>query len=182
MPGKAVLAIIFPAAYKRGRLDEWIQPLNDAMLAYSIDLPAQQAAWLANIGHETGEFQWLRELWGPTAQQRKYDTDPKLIADLGNTRSGDGSKFRGRGLAQLTGRTNYTKYAAYKKIPCVDHPELLELPVYAADSAGWFFSVEKDMLPVAAEGKFKDIVKKWNGGFNGWAERKAYYDRAMAVL
>jgi putative chitinase len=182
MPGKAVLAVIFPAAFKRGQLDQWIEPLNDTMLAYQIDTKEQRAAWLANIGHETGEFQWTRELWGPTAQQRKYDTDPALMAALGNVRGGDGFKYRGRGLAHLTGRGNYTKYAAYKQIPCIEHPELLELPVYAADSAGWFFAIEKDMLPVAAAGKFKDTVKKWNGGFNGWAERKAYYDRALAVL
>ena len=135
MISKAQLLTVMPTAAHR--IDQWVDPINATMAQYEINTPQRAAAWLANVAHETGELLWLREIWGPTDQQKKYDTDPALMKQLGNTQPGDGFKYRGRGFPQLTGRAAYAQYAAAKGILCVDHPELLELPQYAADVGGW---------------------------------------------
>lgn len=77
---------------------------------------------LATAWHETGRFRWLREIWGPTAAQKRYEGR----ADLGNTQPGDGKRFMGRGLVHITGRANYTDWAKRLGIDIVAHPELAE--------------------------------------------------------
>lgn len=177
---KGRLLTIMPQA--AARIDDWIEVLNETMEKYEINTPLRQAAWLANVALETGELKWIKELWGPTEQQKKYDTDPGLMAQLGNTEPGDGFRFRGRGLPQLTGRGLYTQYAAARDIDCVKHPELLELPQYAADVGGWFWRDVKRMNPIADAGEFRVVVKKWNGGYTHWDKRRGYYAAALAVL
>ena len=74
-----------------------------AMDVFGINTPARQAAFLAQVGHESGGLHWLVEIWGPSETQRRYETRQ----DLGNNEPGDGARFKGRGWIQLTGRNNY---------------------------------------------------------------------------
>lgn len=155
----------------------WAAPLTSAFDEYEINTPARQAAFLAQIAHETGRFKWIREIWGPTPAQVRYEGR----ADLGNTQPGDGKRFMGRGLIQVTGRANYTRAAAALGIDCVNHPELLEQPTNAARSAGDFWRT-RGLNESADAGQFERITRRINGGLNGYTERCVLWDQAKRVL
>ncbi|ARO14450.1 hypothetical protein BVG79_01104 [Ketogulonicigenium robustum] len=89
---------------------------------------AQTAYVLATAWHETGAFKWLREIWGPTPAQLRYEGR----ADLGNTVPGDGKRFMGRGYVQITGRRNYTDWSKRTGMALIFQPELAEQPAVAA--------------------------------------------------
>lgn len=147
------------------------------MAEYHIDTPARQAAFLAQIAHESGCFRWVREIWGPTQAQMRYEGRP----DLGNTAIGDGKRFMGRGLIQVTGRANYMHAAAALGIDCVDHPELLEEPENAARSAGDFWET-RGLNELADTGSFEKLSRRINGGMNGYMDRCIAWDLAKRAL
>lgn len=147
------------------------------MALYAIDSPARQAAFLAQIGHESGGLIYVRELWGPTPTQEEYEGR----ADLGNTEPGDGFKYRGRGLIQITGRANYQTCGAALTLPLLDHPELLEAPGNAAQSAAWFWN-SKNLNDLADIGDFNTITRRINGGLNGLQNRLALYALCKSTL
>ena len=155
----------------------FVPVLNTGMNRYSIVGTPRAAAFIAQVGHESGQFRWLKELWGPTAQQIGYEGR----ADLGNTVAGDGSKYRGRGLIQITGRTNYTACGEALVLDLLSKPELLELPQHAAMSAAWFWSTH-GLNTLADLKDFVKITRRINGGLNGLADRQALYDKALKVL
>ena len=101
--------------------------------------------------------------------------------DLGNILPGDVVKYKGRGLVQITGKTNYALCGAALGLPLLSEPELLELPQHAARSAGWYWSW-KNLNSLADLGLFKEITKKINGGYNGYADRYKLYQRAFDVV
>lgn len=148
----------------------WAAPLNAAMQKFGIDTPARQAALLAQIGHESARLRHVRELWGPTPAQSRYEGRK----DLGNSQKGDGFKYRGRGLIQVTGRANYTKAAAALGLPLVAQPELLEQPQNAANSACWFWQ-SNGLNAFADSGDFVGLTRRINGGTNGLADRQALW-------
>ncbi|WP_443693040.1 glycoside hydrolase family 19 protein [Pseudomonas protegens] len=161
----------------------FVPALNAAMSKYAIITRLRMAAFIAQIGHESGQLQWVREL-GSNQYLSKYDTGT-LASRLGNTpeADGDGQKYRGRGLIQITGRANYEacSEALFSDARLINTPELLESPVYAALSAGWFW--QKAGLNILADkGDFLTITKRINGGTNGLADREALYERALKVL
>ncbi|CAI8794283.1 putative chitinase [Pseudomonas chlororaphis] len=125
----------------------------------------------------------MREL-GNDQYLSKYDTGT-LAARLGNTPEvdGDGQKYRGRGLIQVTGRANYQacSEALFGDSRLLNTPELLENPVYAALSAGWFWQ-RAGLNSLADKGDFLTITKRINGGTNGLVDREALYERALKVL
>jgi len=163
---------------KAGRnVGVFVPALNTAMNRYGIVGAARAAAFIAQIGHESGQFRWVREIWGPTAQQLTYEGR----ADLGNTVKGDGSKYRGRGLIQITGRANYAACGDALGLDLVNQPTLLEQPQYAAMSAAWFWST-RGLNTLADQWQFAKITRRINGGLTGQDDRQALYDKALKVL
>ncbi|PLR62869.1 chitinase [Pseudomonas sp. QC2] len=155
----------------------FVPALNNGMNRYGIVGTARAAAFIAQIGHESGQLRWVREIWGPTAQQAGYEGR----ADLGNTVKGDGYKYRGRGLIQITGRANYAACGEALDLDLIGKPELLELPQHAAMSAAWFWST-KGLNTLADQVEFVKITRRINGGINGLVERVAFYNAALKVL
>lgn len=169
--------------------EKWAGPLTAAMDEFDINTPARQAAFIAQIGHETARFKWLHEIWGPTDAQARYYNR----ADLGNTMAAAihlaqaagvhdvGFFYRGHGLIQVTGYANHLKAAEALGIDCAAHPELLEEPVNAARSAGDFWR-SRGLNESADAGEFERITRKVNGGLNGYADRCVLWDQAKRVL
>jgi len=155
----------------------FVTALNTAMSRYGIVGTARVAAFIAQVGHESGQLRWVREIWGPTPQQAGYEGR----ADLGNAQKGDGSKYRGRGLIQITGRANYAACGEALGLDLISNPELLELPQHAAMSAAWFWSTN-GLNTLADQGQFAKITRRINGGLTGQDDRQALYDKALKVL
>lgn len=155
--------------------------LNAAMGRFGIVTPGRQAAFIAQIGHESGQLRYVREL-GSNAYLAKYDTG-KLAARLGNTPAadGDGQKYRGRGLIQITGLDNYLRCGEALGLDLVNHPELLEQPQHAAASAAWYWQKE-GLNTLADRGAFETITRRINGGLNGLDDRLELWARARKVL
>ncbi|HBP46928.1 glycoside hydrolase family 19 protein, partial [Pseudomonas sp.] len=127
----------------------FVPVLNAAMVHYQIVGTKRVAAFIAQIGHESGQLKYVKEIWGPTAAQAKYEGRK----DLGNTVSGDGSKYRGRGLIQITGRANYMACGEGLGLDLIKQPELLEKPQHACMSAAWFWAT-KGLSTLADAGQF----------------------------
>ncbi|WLH87650.1 glycoside hydrolase family 19 protein [Pseudomonas sp. FP2338] len=155
----------------------FVSALNTAMGRYGIVGTLRVSAFIAQVGHESGQLRYVREIWGPTAQQLGYEGR----SDLGNTVKGDGSKFRGRGLIQITGRANYAACGEALGLDLINQPELLEQPQHAAMSAAWFWST-RGLNTLADQKDFAKITRRINGGLTGQADRQALYDRALKVL
>ncbi|PTQ70339.1 glycoside hydrolase family 19 protein [Pseudomonas sp. GV071] len=183
--------------------------LNAAMARFEVNTPARAAAFLAQVGHESGQLahlvenlnysaQGLANTWPgrfrgadgkPNAQALQLQRNPQAIANsvyggrLGNgpENSGDGWRFRGRGLIQTTGRANYRAAGMALGAALETTPQLLEQPVYAALSAAWFWQ-EHGLNELADAGHFEAITKRINGGLNGQAERVALWEAAKRVL
>ena len=155
----------------------FVPVLNTAMSRYQIVGAKRMAAFIAQIGHESGQFKYVREIWGPTAPQARYEGR----ADLGNTVAGDGSKYRGRGLIQITGRANYAACGEALGLDLINQPELLEQPKNACLSAAWFWATN-GLNTLADADKFEAITRRINGGLNGQADRLKLWSKATAVL
>lgn len=155
----------------------FVPVLNTAMVRYQIIGPKRVAAFIAQIGHESGQPKYVKEMWGPTSAQARYEGRK----DLGNTVAGDGPKYRGRGLIQITGRANYIMCGEALALDLINHPELLEKPQHACMSAAWFW-VTRGLNTLADAGQFDRITRRINGGQNGAADRQALYARALKVL
>ena len=155
----------------------FVPVLNTAMSKHGIVNRLRISAFIAQVGHESGQLRYVREIWGPTAQQAGYEGR----ADLGNTVKGDGSKYRGRGLIQITGRANYSTCGEALGLDLVNQPTLLEQPQYAAMSAAWFWST-KGLNTLADRGEFVKITRRINGGLNGLEDRIQLWDKAKKVL
>lgn len=149
------------------------EPLNAAVAEFGIDTPMREAAFIAQVCEETVEFQYLKEI----GSGREYEGRK----DLGNMAMGDGTKFKGRGLLQITGVYNYRDCGTALGLDLLTHPELLEIPVNACRSGGWFW--QKHALNAFADsGDFVGLTRHINGGINGLESRQAYYARAKAAL
>ena len=171
MPGARLSAGIF------------LSSLNTAFARYAINTPKRLAACLAQIGHESGELRYVREL-GSDQYLSQYDTGT-LAARLGNTpeADGDGQKYRGRGLIQITGRRNYLicSQALFGDERLLLQPQLLEQPQWAAESAAWFWH-SNGLNELADDDQFSTITRRINGGLNGLEEHLRLWARAKAVL
>lgn len=165
------------------RVTEHMHHIEHAMAVFDINTPARQAAFLSQIGHESGGLKWIRELWGPTDTQRRYE----MRADLGNNQPGDGFVYRGRGWIQLTGRDNYRR--AYERLKarfpdCPNfevEPEAVATARWAALTAAEFW-FNAGLNQLADQGRYETITKRINGGLNGYADRLARYEDAKQAL
>ncbi|WP_369811543.1 glycoside hydrolase family 19 protein [Janthinobacterium sp. SUN137] len=157
----------------RPRAAAFLAPLNAAMLEFGITTPARQASFLSQVGHESGQLRYVRELASGQAYEGR--------TDLGNTQRGDGVRFRGRGLLQVTGRANYAACGKALGLDLLAQPELLEQAVNACRSAGWFWQT-KGLNALADAGDQVKVTRRINGGTNGLAERQAFFAVAQRVL
>jgi putative chitinase len=159
------------------RATEFQPIIDNAAPDFEINTPVRMAAFLAQVGHESGGLHWLTELWGPTEAQRRYEGRE----DLGNVQAGDGFKFRGRGLIQITGRHNYEGVGVALATDFIADPDQLSEPEYAVRSAMWFWQ-SHGLNELADAGDFERITKIINGGLNGQAERLALWEAAKDAL
>lgn len=159
--------------YAGKRAETFLEPMNAAMDEFEINTPARQAAFLAQIAHESGSLRYVKEIASGDAYEGR--------GDLGNTQEGDGVRFKGRGLIQITGRANYAQCGAALGLDLLAEPELLETPENACRSAAWFWH-SRGLNELADAGEFRLITKRINGGYNGLSDRQAYYIKAKEVL
>lgn len=202
-----LLAAIMPRADVR----VWTGPLNEAMQRFEITAPDRAPAFLAQVAHESDECRRLVEnlhysakrlmaVWPtrfPTLNRAQdYAHHPERLANYvyanrlgnGDAASGDGWRFRGRGLMQITGRSNYRDAGAALGLLLDDHPEQLEQPLPAALAAAQFWASRGcNALADCRAGDDDDadfvrITQIINGGRHGLAQRRAYWTRAKEVL
>jgi len=151
--------------------------LNDLLPKFGIDNNVRLAAFLAQVGHESGQLRYNKEIWGPTEAQKRYEGRK----DLGNVIAGDGTKFKGRGLIQITGRANYDAFGKAVGKDFLQTPELVETPEYAVMTACWFWQ-KNNLNKYADSGDFKTLTKRINGGLNGYEDRLQIWERAKKIL
>ena len=185
-------------------VDHWIEAFDQLLPDYEINTPKRVAAFIAQCAHESGGFRFLKENLNYKAESLmktfpKYFSDkdtanayakqPVKIANRvyanrmgnGDEASGDGYRYCGRGLIQLTGKTNYDWFAASLEISSTEASEYLETFEGAAQSACWFW--ESNNLNVEADaGDIKKMTKKINGGYIGLDDRIKHYEHALHVL
>lgn len=161
----------------------WVDPINAACQTFGIDNPERLACFLSQIGHESGSLLYTRELWGPTPAQARYEGR----LDLGNTQFGDGFRFRGAGLIQITGRFNFSAVRDGLREALPDVPDFeagastLGAPQWAAMSAAWYFAGH-GCNELADALDFETITRRINGGLTGEAQRVALWAEACAQL
>src|SRR5688572_5876106 len=166
------------------RNGELLPFLTAAMTEFAINTPARTAAFLAQLAHESGQFRYMEEIWGPTDAQRRYEPVTKLSEALGNTEAGDGKRFKGRGPIQLTGRANYQRFGGLLNVDLLADPLQAANPGVAFRVAGLYWSKKglNQLADVATADAFKEITRRINGGANGLADRQAFYAVARTAL
>jgi len=150
-------------------LDKFTPLLHELMPKYGIDTPLRQRHFLAQLLHESGSFRYVREIADGKAYEGRKD--------LGNTFTGYGTRFRGRGLIQVTGRYNYEKCSTgifNDSTVLMCFPEMLEQTRYAVESACWFWKFN-NINSLADKDDIIAVTKKINGGTNGLEDRKKYF-------
>jgi putative chitinase len=166
-----LLREMMPHAGKRA--DTFAEHLNAAMLDWKINTNRRVAAFLAQVAHESGSLAFTLEL----ASGKDYEGR----SDLGNTHPGDGVRFKGRGLIQVTGRLNYERCSGALGVNFVQYPELLEKPRDASRSAAWFWAAE-GLNELADKDKFGTITRRIVGAYSHLDERLGHWLRIREIL
>lgn len=156
-------------------IDRYAAHLEAGMASAFIDTPLRQAHFLAQVGHESGGLRWTEEFTTGAAYEGR--------ASLGNRQPGDGRRFKGRGLIQLTGRANYEAFADDENEPDIlaEPSRVATDPRLAALTATWFWRVKR-LNPLADLDDLVAVTRRVNGGTNGLADRREILDRAKRVL
>ena len=183
---------------------KWLEPLEKTFAKYDISTPKRQAAFIGQCAHESANFKTLEEnlnykpeslmkVWPSRfpdlSTAMKYAHNPEAIANkvyggrMGNgvEETGDGWKYHGRGLIQLTGKENYDNCGKAISLDLINQPGLLAQPDGAVMSAGWFWN-KKGLNALADSGDFETMTKRINGGLIGLDDRKAKIAKALQVL
>jgi putative chitinase len=177
---------IYPQA-NRTNVAAWLPEINSAMANAGITTPRRKAAFLAEMGEETANFQTLTEYGDDSYFNGMYSPPKPVSKQLGNIKADDGARFRGRGGLQLTGRNNYTEASKALGVDFVNHPELVADPKYAFTTAAWYWT-SHDLNTAADNANPKDadsiddISRGINGGPNGQQVRRDNYIRACKVM
>lgn len=158
------------AAAKRTAYLPFIQ---QAMQEFEITSYLREAAFLAQLAHESGELRYMEEIASGSAYEGRKD--------LGNTQPGDGKRYKGRGPIQLTGRANYQKYGGLLGLDLVNNPTIAATPEVGFRIAGQFWKLN-GLNALADKQDIRQITKRINGGYNGLDDRTMYYNRAKKVL
>lgn len=160
--------------------EQFAPTINDAMIAYKITSHNRMCAFVATIGVESGRLKYTTEL-GNDAYFAKYEPTTNIGKQLGNKEKGDGAKYKGRGLIQITGRYNYEQVSKAIGVDFISRPELLaELPHSVFASAWWW--QKNGLNSIADTEDLKAVRKKVNGGLNGYSEFVAIYKTAKKVF
>lgn len=203
------LALILAEVWQRpvSAMVPLVDPMREAMDLADITTEKRFAYWLAQIGHECGGGRWPREIWGPTAAQRRYErrfdqpwpTSPgqakqpsyaanRLAYGLGNAFVGDGKRFMGRGWIQTTGRGNYRlatrefrELLGNDSPDFIADPERMERGVWVGLSAALYWR-RRNLNQWADADDMLTLTRRINGGTNGLADRQAKFTRALATL
>ncbi len=155
------------------RLIPFLEPINQTLQKYDLSTPERQRMFLSQIGHESGQLRYLEEIaTGAAYEGRK---------DLGNTEIGDGVKYKGRGVIQITGRSNYVLCGLALDLPLLEKPELLKCTPYSVLSAGWFWQ-NNNLNSYCDKGDFYGLTRRINGGLNGIEDRVLLYKRACEAI
>lgn len=168
----AELKRIMPNATNEN-IAKYLGPLNQAMAEMGINTPQRQAAFLSQVAVESGQLRYSEEIASGAAYEGRRD--------LGNTQPGDGVRFKGRGLIQLTGRANYESVGRALGLDLVNNPQLAERPDISARIAAHFFK-SRGLNEVADRGDIREVSRRVNGGTNGLSERIAYFNTGLNVL
>jgi len=184
--------------------DKYLPWLNMTMIRNDIDTPVRQAMFLRQVAHESGNLRAVTEnlnysVQGLRSTFRKYFPNDEIAAQYarqpekianrvyanrmgnGDEASGDGWKYRGRGLIQLTGKNNYTAFSLHADNNALIEPDLVALPELAAESAGWFW-VTNGLNKLADTGDVKVVTRRINGGYNGLDDRQNKFDKLLIIL
>ena len=176
---------IMPSATP-ARIANFIGPLNATMDEFGISTPKRQAAFLAQLAHESGSLRYVEEIASGAAYDNRADlgnTRPDAIALAELAETTPGRYYKGRGLIQITGYDNYLacSRALLRDDSLTKNPAMLERADLACRSAGWYWDSRR-LNDYADAGQFETITRKINGGLNGQADRLAHYQRALSVL
>lgn len=175
------LKYIMPQASSKN-INKFLIPINMALEKFNMKSPLVICAFLSQIAIESGHLVYVKELGGKD-YFKKYEPNTQKGQDLGNTDPGDGYKYKGRGLIQVTGRANYKQLSQILSQDFENIPEMLEDPIYASLSAcAWWSQRIKSPFNINAKAERKDIkavTKVVNGGYNHLSERTAVYQRAL---
>ena len=188
------------------QIPQWHEALVTVLPNYDITTPLRIAAFIAQCSHESGQFTVLEEnlnyraetltrIWPtrfPPDVAARYAAMPnkqEAIANRaygnrmgnGDEASGDGYKYRGRGLIQLTGKDNYASFSLSEDNEALVKPELVSQPNLAVQSACWFWKTN-NLNRFADVGDIEGMTRAINGGYNGLEERKKNYEHALQVL
>ncbi len=155
------------------RRAEYLPFIQQAMQEFAITSYLREAAFLAQLAHESGELRYMEELASGAAYEGRKD--------LGNTQPGDGKRYKGRGPIQLTGRANYKKYGDLLGLDLINNPTTAATPQVGFRIAGQFWKLN-GLNELADQQKFETITRRINGGLNGQPDRLKYYNRAKGVL
>lgn len=157
-------------------ISRYFHALIEGLTANEINTPLRQAHFIAQVGHESGDLRYSEEIASGTAYEGRKD--------LGNTFPGDGPRFKGRGLIQITGRANYNAYGTDKGrdfLTPPNHELIASDPELAVDVACWFW-VQHGLNALADADDVRAVTKVINGGYNGLADRQARLIRAKCFL
>jgi putative chitinase len=160
--------------YARSLQPHQLKDLNDCLNRFQINTPARMRHFLSQTAHESGGLKWMKELASGSAYEGRKD--------LGNNRPGDGSRYKGAGVIQLTGRYNYQAFSDF-----IDDPKVMDgvdyvSTTYPFSSAGFWWHRNNMNDLCDRGGSVEQVTKRVNGGNRGLAERKAYYQKACQVI
>ena len=187
---------------KLGLDHKWLEPLNETFKKYEINTPKRQACFIGQCMHESAGFKLLEEnlhyssgalmrTWPSRFPDQdtadKFANNPEKIANkvyggrMGNVEDGDGWKYHGRGLIQLTGKDNYANCGSGLGVDLLSNPEWVATPEYASLSAGWFWN-KKGLNELADVMDIETMTKRINGGTIGLEDREHHYHIALDYL